>query len=262
MDTKLFIDDPRISNVVFYPRSTSIPSNLPQNIKVLKFQIDKDVLIGGYFFIKDNNLPSILLFHGNGEVALEYQYFADLFFDCGVNLAVADFRGYGHSTGSPFYSSLIKDALPIYKEFEKWIDEHNFKDSLFVQGRSLGSVCASEIGSHNPERIKGFIFESGFGSVYNMMVRLFGVRGPEITPEALSAFSNDTKLKQFQRATLIIHGTMDWIIPNSEARVIYESIPENVEKKLVMIEGAGHNNIFSFKNVYFEPLKDFIHVHK
>ena len=90
MEKELIIDDPRISNVVFYPRKTSIPSDLPKNIKVLNFQITDDILIGGYYFLQDENLPSVLLFHGNGEVALEYHYFIDLFFECGVNLAVAD----------------------------------------------------------------------------------------------------------------------------------------------------------------------------
>ena len=262
MDKELFIDDPRISNVVFYPRKTSIPGDLPQNIKALNFQISEDILIGGYYFLQDENLPSILLFHGNGEIALEYHYFIDLFFGCGVNLAVADFQGYGHSSGKPKYSSLITDALPIYNEFKKWIDENGLKNSLFIQGRSLGSVCASEIGSHNPKDVRGIIFESGFGSIYNMMTRLFRVRGPDITPEFLKKYSNDTRIEKFQKPTLIIHGIMDWIIPNSEANVIYDALPEGVDKKLIMIEGAGHNNIFSFQDEYFTPLKEFIQKYK
>lgn len=262
MEKDLFIDDPRISNVVFYPRKTSVPSDLPKNIKVLNFQINEDIVIGGYYFLQDENLPSILLFHGNGEVALEYNYFIDLFFECGVNLAVADFRGYGHSSGKPKYSSLITDALPVYNEFKKWIDRNGLNNSLFIQGRSLGSVCASEIGSHNPEDVCGIIFESGFGSIYNMMTRLFRVQGPDITQETLKIYSNDTKIAKFQKPTLIIHGTMDWIIPNSEAKVIFDAIPEGVEKELIMIEGAGHNDIFSFKNEYFGRLKDFIQKNK
>jgi alpha-beta hydrolase superfamily lysophospholipase len=262
MEKELFIDDPRISNVVFYPRKTPIPSNLPEYIKVLNFKINEDLLIGGYYFLQDDTFPSILLFHGNGEIALEYNYFIDLFFECGVNLAVADFRGYGHSTGKPIYSSLITDALPIYNQFKKWIDDNGLNNSIFIQGRSLGSVCASEIGSYNPKDVRGIIFESGFGSIYNMMTRLFRVQGPNITHEALKEYSNDTKIAKFEKPTLIIHGTMDWIIPNSEAKVIYDAIPEGIQKKLIMIEGAGHNNIFSFKNEYFGPLKEFIQKYK
>ena len=262
MDKELFIDDPRISNVVFYPRKTSIPSDLPKNIRVLNFQINEDILIGGYFFLQDETLPSVLLFHGNGEVALEYHYFIDLFFGCGVNLAVADFRGYGHSSGTPIYSSLITDALPIYNEFKKWIDDNGLNSSLFIQGRSLGSVCASEIGSHNPKDVRGIVFESGFGSVYNMMTRLFRVDIPDDTREIVQQYSNDTRIAKFQKPTLIIHGTMDWIIPNSEAEVIFNAVPEEVDKQLIVIEGAGHNDIFSYKKEYFTPYKEFIEKYK
>jgi len=44
MEKELFIDDPRITNVVFYPRKTSIPSDLPKNIKVLNFQTNENIL--------------------------------------------------------------------------------------------------------------------------------------------------------------------------------------------------------------------------
>jgi len=43
------------------------------NVEILKFHISDDVLIGGFFYKNDVNLPTILLFHGNGEVALDYR---------------------------------------------------------------------------------------------------------------------------------------------------------------------------------------------
>ena len=256
--TNLFLDDPRVSNVVFYPRKSSIPSNLPENVKPLNFKINEEIKIGGYCYIKDLELPTILFFHGNGEIAMDYLYFHELFFECDVNLAVADFRGYGHSTGQPIYSGLITDAMPIYNQFREWMQENNLKNSLFVQGRSLGSACAAEIGSHNPADLRGMIFESGFASIYNMMVHLFGVRGPEITPERLSEFSNDTRVKKIQKPTLVIHGTMDFIVPTDEGKAIFDTIPKDIEKELVLIEGAAHNDILSYKKQYFTPLKEFI----
>ncbi|MFX1502695.1 MAG: alpha/beta hydrolase [Promethearchaeota archaeon] len=262
MVKKSLIDNPTVSKIVFYPRKSSIPSMLSPNIKILKFKISKKIKIGGFFYSNDSNLPTILLFHGNGEIAADYQYFLDFFFDCGVNLAVVDFRGYGFSTGEPIYSSLISDALPIYNEFYNWINKNGQKDSLFVLGRSLGSACASEIGAHNPDNLRGIIFESGFASMYNMMTRLFRISGPGVTPEGLSNYSNDTRIRKFQKPVLIIHGTEDWIIPYDEGKLIYENIPEGVEKKLVLIEGAGHNNIFSFIEEYTTPLKEFIQKNK
>ncbi|MHA2130605.1 MAG: alpha/beta fold hydrolase, partial [Promethearchaeota archaeon] len=172
MVKKILIDNPAISNVVFYPRKTPIPSTLDSNTKILQFQIEKNIVIGGFFYLNDQNFPTILMFHGNGEIAADYQYFLNFFFKCGVNLAVVDFRGYGFSTGKPFYTSLITDALPIYNKFRTWLIDNGLSNTIFLLGRSLGSICASEIGSHNPESLHGVIFESGFASIYDLMNRL------------------------------------------------------------------------------------------
>jgi len=262
MNRHILIDNPVISNVVFYPRKTVIPNNLGPNIEILKFPIGDDVLIGGFYYKVDQSLPTILLFHGNGEVALDYRMIAPIYFKRDVNLAVVDFRGYGFSTGEPFYTSLISDAMPIFTEFCEWMNEQNFLNSLFIQGRSLGSICAAEIGAHNPSNLRGIIFESGFASAYNMMVNLFRVSSPILTPDSLNDYSNDTRVKKFTKPTLIIHGTNDWIIPVSEAKLLYNSLSDTLDKKLVLIEGAGHNNILSYETEYFNPLSDFIKQNK
>ena len=254
----MFIDNPQVSNLIFFPRKIKEPIEIGPNVKILKFKINEDIILGGFCFIKEKNLPIILLFHGNGEIALDYKYFAQEYFNIDVNLAVMDFRGYGFSTGDPIYSCLISDAFPVFQQFISWMDDNDMHGSLFLKGRSLGSVCASEIGAHNPKKPKGIIFESGFASAYNIMTRLFRIKSNSISRNSLKNISNDTKMKKIQKPTLIIHGTADWIIPHEEAKLIYEAIPQNIEKNLVLIDGAGHNDIFSFKKQYFSPLKDFI----
>jgi len=262
MEKHILIDNPTVSDIVFYPRKTVIPNNLGTNIEILKFHIDDDVIIGGFFYKNDVNLPTILLFHGNGEVALDYRFIAPLFFECGVNLAVVDFRGYGFSSGEPFYSSLITDAMPIFSAFNEWINERNLLNSLFILGRSLGSICAAEIGAQNPTNLRGIIFSSGFASAYNMMVNLFRVSSPYLTKESLREYSNDTRVRKFTKSTLVIHGTIDYVIPVSEAELLYKNLPDNIDKKLILIEGAGHNNILSFEKEYLNPLSDFVKLNK
>jgi len=262
MERHILIDNPTVSNVIFYPRKTVIPNNLGPNIEILKFNIDDDVLIGGLFYTNDVNLPTILLFHGNGEIALDYRFIAPIFFECGVNLAVVDFRGYGFSSGEPFYSSLISDAMPIFTAFNEWMGERNLLDSLFILGRSLGSICAAEIGAHNPTNLRGIIFSSGFASTYNLMTILFRVSSPYLTPESLNEYSNDIRVRKFTKSTLIIHGTIDYVIPFTEAELLYKNLPDNIDKKLILIEGAGHNDILSFEKEYLGPLSDFIKLNK
>jgi hypothetical protein len=173
-----------------------------------------------------------------------------------------DFRGYGFSSHKPTYKTLITDSMPIYRRFIEYSEDFGLIDSLFIEGRSLGSVCAAEIASHNPDRVNGYIFESGFASLKNMMERLFRIKSPDITQETLKPYSNDTKAAKIQKPTLVIHGSNDWIIPKSEGNLLFESLPDNIEKKFVLIEGAGHNNIFSFTEELFQPLEEFIQKYK
>jgi len=258
----MFLEDESISQAVFFPRKVGEPKDLGEEIKVLKLRIHDDVIIGGILYLNNIDFPTILMFHGNGEIALDYQYFYQQYFECGVNLAVMDFRGYGFSSHKPTYKALLDDSMPIYEQFNEYREEIGLSESIFVKGRSLGSVCAAEIGSHNPPLVNGMIFESSFASLYNMMKRLFRIRGPDIKPETLKPYSNDTKVKQIQKPTLVIHGTNDWIIPNSEGKLLYNSLPDKITKKFILIEGAGHNNIFSFSEEYFQPLKNFIEKYK
>ena len=262
MPKNLIIDNPMVSNFVFYPRKTPIPNNLPLNIKILKLNIEKKITIGGIFCKNDPTYPTVLLFHGNGEVALDYLHSYKLFFECNINLAVVDFRGYGFSTGTPYYTSLLSDAIPIFNELREWMNNNGFNDSIFVEGRSLGSASASEIGSKKPLGLKGVIFESGFASIFNLMTRLFRVNSPELTPSIVSQYSNDIRLRNFTVPVLIIHGTSDWIIPISEAELIYNNLPDHVDKTFIRIQGAGHNDILNYQREYFQALKEFIITHE
>ncbi len=256
------IDNPSVSRIIFFPRKIAIPEKLESNVEILRFDIGNKIIIGGFIFKINKNFPTILLFHGNGEIAIDYQSIAPLYFECGVNLAVVDFRGYGFSSGTPYFTSLITDSMPIFEKFVEWIKINDFKLSIFVQGRSLGSVCAAEIGSKNPKELRGIIFESAFGSIFNMMTRLFRIESPNLNPEVLEPFSNDFKAKFIRKPCLILHGTSDWIIPYYESKLLYNSIPSDIEKKLVLIEGAGHNDILYYKEEYFSELKKFITRHE
>ena len=95
-------------------------------------------------------LPTLLLFHGNGEVVADYDDQAALFAAAGANLAVMDYPGYGNERGTPTLRAIITDALAVYER----------SAAQFVMGRSLGSACAAELYARVAPR--GFILESGF----------------------------------------------------------------------------------------------------
>ena len=258
-----FLDDPQVVSRVFYPQRFNVPEE-SKKLRVLKFEVDKHVILGGLLFLDDepNNKSTMMYFHGNGEVALHYEGLRPLFHQAGVNLAVFDFRAYGFSTGNLSYTALLTDPIPLYHAFKAWMEKAypgKSAEEFILMGRSLGSACASALGAYeDAPAIKKVVFESGYSSVYDLMTRLFMLHHPQITEESLSPFSNNTFQKKIKKPTLIIHGGRDDIIPISQGQEIFDSIPFNTPKQFIRIENATHNNIMMYGDQYFKPLGEFI----
>ena len=257
-DIKKFLDDSYNSSFIFYPQLVNKPIELDPDCTILEMMMDDGISIGGLFYFKNPSYPTLLMFHGNGEIACEYEDIIDRYLNCGCNCAIMDFRGYGFSTGSPTYLKLIQDSFPIFLQLFQWLHNQGYCQEIIVFGRSLGSVCAAEIGSHNHPQLKGVIFESGFSETYSLMRNLFMFNVPDLTPRSLKPWSNDTRIQKIHVPVLVLHGTQDWIIPVSQALDIEKNLISSLWKKLILIENAGHNDIQGFRNQYFSPIKQFI----
>jgi pimeloyl-ACP methyl ester carboxylesterase len=259
------LDDPSFGRNIFFPQKTKKPENdqLDKQIS-LDLVISEKIHIGGFLFVKGKEFPTILFFHGNGETAEDYVYFRALFLRMDVNFAVVDYRGYGFSSGTPTYYNLVQDSLPIYNSFIRFLQKNKFKMNIFIHGRSLGSVCAAEIGKENPPEVAGIIFDSGIGDTFQTFARLFQIDIRNLTAvlkvpeENLISWSNHKKIEKISKPTLVIHGGRDNILPFDQGEIIYNSIPDKIPKKLIKIEKAGHNDIFMYKDEYFNPLSEFI----
>ncbi len=249
-------DNDMFSSAIFYPRKVKRPEQLPAKVDILEFEIGEDIIIGALMFTYNPELPSILLFHGNGEIVTDYFNHYHYYITSGVNLCVVDYRGYGFSSSEPMFTDLFTDPPVIYELFRDWLKENEYRDDVIVMGRSLGSVCASELGMINPEGLLGIIFESAFSSTYHLMKKLFLLGMVNVKEEEIYPYSNEKRIKEIEKPVLIIHGKDDQLIPYSEAEAIYNNIKG--EKKLVTIDKAGHNDISSFTNEYFNPLAEFI----
>ncbi|KKM23428.1 hypothetical protein LCGC14_1615280 [marine sediment metagenome] len=136
MVKKLLIDNPAVSDIVFYPRKIPIPEREELNVRILRFQIQKNVELGGFFYLNNPNFPTILFFHGNGEIAADYQSFLNFFFKCDVNLAVIDFRGYGLSEGTKNIPQIDMDMLAAAQTLQKETEK------IYVIGASMGGIAA------------------------------------------------------------------------------------------------------------------------
>ena len=247
------IDRSMLVHYLFYPRTDVTPC--PKGAFDHPVPVDEQVAISCRFYEGHKASPWILYFHGNGEVASDYDEIAPSYHRVGTNLVVADYRGYGSSGGRPNFSSLMKDAHTIFSAVRGKLQERGCAD-VIVMGRSLGSISALEIAAHHADQIKGLIVESGFASVARL-VRDLGIPSQGIDLASL----DDERVRTIQTITcptLILHGELDALVPLREAKDLYPLIGSG-QKKLIIIPGADHNNIiFADPALYFGEIGGFI----
>ena len=248
------IDQPSILSFIFYPRKDF--TECPQNAFDLPVSVGDRVSILCRFYMGHHEWPWILFFHGNGEVVSDYDEISPLYHQKRRNFVVADYRGYGASSGTPTLTDLVKDSHIILKEVREELSRRNLRNDLWVMGRSLGSISALELAYQHQEVMKGLIIESGFPSVVRIMTHLGmpaqGTDLKKIDQECLE------RIKKIFLPSLIIHGEKDWLVPVQNARDIYHHLGAQ-EKELLIIPSATHNDIMlvGFKD-YFNALGRFV----
>ncbi|MEM7254723.1 MAG: alpha/beta hydrolase [Pseudomonadota bacterium] len=222
---------------IFFPRTDERPA--PPGAEDLAIPLSEQVCLAARFYVTDSAAPTVLYFHGNGEVAADHDDIAPLYHRVSLNLFVAEFRGYGQSTGTPTFNNLVADAHSTLSFFHDLLNDRGFSAHRFVMGRSLGSHPALELAANQPERLNGLIIESGAGNLQRLLQRF----GADDDPGALELSARHTeKLRRISLPTLIIHGQRDDLVPVSQAHWLAETLGDSVWESL-LVDGAGHNDL-------------------
>ena len=235
-----FLDTPLITTRVFHPRKSYNQAKNDDQI-FLCFQIDDSVKICGILYESSKESPTILFFHGNGEIADDYRDLAPVYKQRGINFLVVDYRGYGDSTGTPSFSNMISDAHIIFQKVREFLSEKGYTGNLSLMGRSLGSASAIEIAATHQDQIKSLIIESGFAYTFELLTRL-GVPKSLLPNKREEEVSAIPLMKNIKIPTLIIHGENDIIIPVKNGYALYEYAASE-KKQLLIIPQAGHNDL-------------------
>jgi pimeloyl-ACP methyl ester carboxylesterase len=248
------IDKPELLVYVFYPRGDAGPC--PTYAFDLTIPVEPDVSIHSRFYKKDDGWPWILYFHGNGEVVSDYDEIALFYFKRNLNLVVADYRGYGASTGESTFTGMAHDAPIIYHTVRAELKALGLNDRVWVMGRSLGSISALEIARRYGDDLPGIIVESGFISVVRVMRHL-----DVPVDDAAFRVIDDACKKMVAEITvpaLVIHGEVDTIVPYDEGLDLFETLG-SPKKDMLTVPAADHNTIlFVGLKQYFEAITTFL----
>ncbi|MFC1977585.1 alpha/beta hydrolase [Chloroflexota bacterium] len=258
-----FLDRPEILQVIFPVVYSpfyllNYPQFSPTDVPTYSIEVEEGIKISCGFWVSGKECPSVLYFHGNGETAASYDWIAPFYNQRGINLFVADYRGYGSSDGKPTISNMIGDTHTVFQGFKEIIEKEGFKKSLFLMGRSLGSVSAIELAFNYQDEICGLIIESGAANNFRRLWDYLEVPDKETVFSEESLFLNKVKIRQVRQPTLIIHGEYDEIISVEEGKELYQSSGTR-DKEILIIPGAGHNDIMLVQqSLYFDTIEKFI----
>jgi pimeloyl-ACP methyl ester carboxylesterase len=235
------LDVPEVLLRLFHPRPESGLSGAPTSARDLLIPVAENVAVGARFHPGELAAPTLLFFHGNGEIVADYDELAPFYLRLGLNFFPVDYRGYGRSTGSPAVSAMMQDCHEIFAFARQWLPEQGYTGTLIIMGRSLGSASALELAASYPDRVSGLIVESGFAFA-GPLLQLLGVNLRAIGYEEKAGFRNVDKIKSYPGPTLIIHAEQDQIIPFSDGQALYNASRAR-DKTLLKIPHANHNDI-------------------
>lgn len=251
------LDNPQIASFLFHPRRAE-PGTGRENVTDGAIRTGEGVELGYRLFLAAPAAPLILLFHGNGEIAPDYDRIAPLYGEIGLSLLVVDYRGYGWSTGEPRASALLPDALAVHEALPGVRERAGVEPDapLVIMGRSLGSAPAIHLAHEAGGAYAGLIVESGFARTLSLLVhlglpagRLQGLPDP---------FENLDKMQRIHMPLLVIHGAQDRLIPADHARDLHDASPSR-DKRLLLVEHAGHNDLIAANpDQYFGAIDTFI----
>lgn len=235
---------------LFFPRPDTAP--IPGHSDEIEVQVGPETMV----HIRRHPSPkarfSLLFFHGNGEIVSDYDNLAEHFNAMGAELIVADFRGYGRSTGFPTLRASLEDA---HKIFDQLKSTGKLKEKVCIMGRSLGSAPTLELCAKRSD-VAGCVLESGYADPIPLVERR-GLKIDQTTPEEDALFNNSEKIRSVNCPLLIMHGADDFLISPQEAKLNYDNAGAKM-KHLEILEGVGHNDMMMApEGSYFTTLKRF-----
>ena len=250
----MIFDDELLTQIIFHPRPESqdySPAGQPTLTQT------DGAAISGYLHPCPTSDTLLIFFHGNGEIAADYDSFAPMYVDCGVSFWVVDYRGYGRSTGTPSFSQMLADAEAIYADIPRIgaVLQQEFA-RVIVMGRSLGSASAIHLAAMGLPSLAGLVLDSPYADGLALVSRLSGL-GPQWIGS--SDFEDNLgKMRRCELPTLIIHGTYDRVIPVADAEALFDACPHPI-KQLLKVEGGGHNDLLLVAfSQYYEALKSYV----
>lgn len=192
--------------------------------------------LGGWFVPPSEPASgtTVIVFNGNGGNRAARAPLAAQLSRHGIASLLFDYRGYGGNPGTPSETGLASDARAALRYLASRRDVDG--DRIVYFGESLGGGVAVGLAIERPPF--ALILRSPFTSLVDV-----GRFHYPFLPVALvlrDRFPSLVRIAAFKRPLLVIATDKDDVVPTAQSERLYNAAAS--PKRLVIIEGAGHND--------------------
>lgn len=248
MTGQTLLDHPLISQRYFFPRGGPVPE---------PFWVEcSGARLACAYHEVSPQAKTLIHFHGNGEVVADYlDGFPQLIGKMGYNCLLAEFRGYGESTGQPQLGRMMDDVPCIIESLRLP------QEKIVLFGRSVGSLFAIKAVGMFP-KIAGLILESAIADPIERLLLRVHPREIGTTRHGLVQAVEDildirSILRAFQNPTLVLHTRHDGLIDASHAERLANW--SGGSSRLHIFPHGNHNDIMFINNAeYFALVSEFL----
>lgn len=179
-------------------------------------------------------MPTLLMFHGNGEGVFESAAALRPLIPDGYGMLLSEYRGFGGNPGHPNEQGLYRDARAAWG----WLRAKGVSpDHVVIVGYSLGSGVAAQLAlEHRP---RALILIAGYTDIPHVTRQHY----PWIPANLLvtERFRTIDKLPRIACPILLLHGRNDDTIPFDNSLALAAAQPA---AKLELVAGTGHGIIY------------------
>ena len=241
-----------VNQFAFYPDTQNIipAEKLPSGVDEIFITTEDNVRLQAYYLKNPSSERMLIFFHGNaGNICHRISDIINLK-KCGINVLAISYRGYGKSSGTPSEKGVYSDGAAAL-DYAMQILGYSV-ENIIIFGRSIGSTVAVHLSQHKD--LAGLILIT---PLTNAKAQAKAQGLGFLSFLAGNAFDNLSKISHIKCPLLVIHGTDDQVLSFAMGKEIFDHAPG--EKQLVIIEGAGHNNLSQVDSEkYWGSIAEFI----
>ncbi len=175
---------------------------------------------------------TLLYLHGNYEELGGLGEYIPQYVAAGYSVLAFDYRGYGHSEGTPTEANVYADTRLAYDYLRTKLGVP--ADRIILFGYSLGGGPAVELARH--QSVAGIVLQGALVSTYRMKTIIPLLPGDK--------FASLGKIPHIHCPVMVIHGRADGTVPFWHGEKLYAAI--TARKAKLFVEHGPHGGLADF----------------